>query len=59
MHVRMDDESERWYIAYFLDAHNQPVLELRFSSMPPSHWRMSEADIEQMNDMHKGGIGVS
>ncbi|RYR08240.1 hypothetical protein Ahy_B05g075814 [Arachis hypogaea] len=23
------------------------------------HRRMSEADIEQMNDMHKGGIGVS
>ncbi|KAL4287343.1 hypothetical protein AHAS_Ahas19G0176700 [Arachis hypogaea] len=27
--------------------------------MLPSHRRMSEADIEQMNDMRKGGIGVS
>ncbi|RYR14065.1 hypothetical protein Ahy_B04g070726 isoform A [Arachis hypogaea] len=27
--------------------------------MLPGHWRMSEADIEQMNDMRKGGIGVS
>ncbi|RYR53423.1 hypothetical protein Ahy_A06g028519 [Arachis hypogaea] len=40
-------------------AHNHHVLELRFSSMLPGHQRMSEAYIEQMNDMRKGGIGVS
>ncbi|XP_020963878.1 protein FAR1-RELATED SEQUENCE 5-like [Arachis ipaensis] len=59
MLLRMDDESERWHVAYFLDAHNHHVLKLRFSSMLPGHRRMSEADIEQMNDMRKGGIGVS
>ncbi|RYR12071.1 protein FAR1-RELATED SEQUENCE 5-like [Arachis ipaensis] len=55
----MDDESGRWHVAYFSNAHNHHVLELRFSSMLPSHRRMSEADIEQMNDMRKWGIGVS
>ncbi|RYR29224.1 hypothetical protein Ahy_B01g053572 isoform A [Arachis hypogaea] len=55
----MDDELERWYVAYFSDAHNHHVLELRFSSMLLGHRRMSEADIEQMNDMRKEGIGVS
>ncbi|XP_057719811.1 protein FAR1-RELATED SEQUENCE 5-like [Arachis stenosperma] len=55
----MDDESGRWHVAYFSDAHNHHVLELRFSSMLPGHQRMSEAYIEQMNDMRKGGIGVS
>ncbi|KAL1325357.1 hypothetical protein AAHE18_13G154900 [Arachis hypogaea] len=55
----MDDESGRWCVAYFSDAHNHHVLELRFSSMLPGHRRMSEADIEQMNDMRKGSIGVS
>ncbi|RYQ89877.1 hypothetical protein Ahy_B09g096285 isoform C [Arachis hypogaea] len=59
MLLRMDDESGRWLVAYFSDMHNHHVLELRFSSMLPSHRRMSEADIEQMNDMRKGGIGVS
>ncbi|RYR76604.1 hypothetical protein Ahy_A01g001192 [Arachis hypogaea] len=59
MLLRMDDESGRWHVAYFSDAHNHHVLELRFSSMLPGHRRMSEADIEQMNDMRKGDIGVS
>ncbi|RYR58127.1 protein FAR1-RELATED SEQUENCE 5-like [Arachis hypogaea] len=59
MLLRMDDESRHWHVAYFSDAHNHHVLELRFSSMLPGHRRMSEADIEQMNDMRKGGIGVS
>ncbi|RYQ83017.1 hypothetical protein Ahy_B10g101633 [Arachis hypogaea] len=59
MLLRMDDESGRWLVAYFSDVHNHHVLELRFSSMLPGHRRMSEADIEQMNDMRKGGIGVS
>ncbi|XP_016178863.1 protein FAR1-RELATED SEQUENCE 5-like [Arachis ipaensis] len=59
MLLRMDNESGRWHVAYFSDAHNHNVLELRFSSMLPGHRRMSEADIEQMNDMRKGGIGVS
>ncbi|XP_057733776.1 protein FAR1-RELATED SEQUENCE 5-like [Arachis stenosperma] len=59
MHVRMDDESGRWHVAYFSDAHNHRVLKLQFSSMLPGHQRMSESDIEQMNDMHKGSIGVS
>ncbi|RYQ94929.1 hypothetical protein Ahy_B08g089901 [Arachis hypogaea] len=59
MLLRMDDESGRWHVAYFSDAHNHHVLELRFSSILPGHRRMSEADIEQMNDMRKGGIGVS
>ncbi|XP_025670587.1 protein FAR1-RELATED SEQUENCE 5-like [Arachis hypogaea] len=59
MLLRMDDESGRWLVAYFSDAHNHHVLELRLSSMLPGHRRMSEADIEQMNDMRKGGIGVS
>ncbi|RYR63294.1 hypothetical protein Ahy_A04g021093 [Arachis hypogaea] len=55
----MDDESGRWHVAYFSDAHNHHVLELQFSSMLPSHRRMSEADIGQMNDMRKWGIGIS
>ncbi|RYR66589.1 hypothetical protein Ahy_A03g012609 [Arachis hypogaea] len=55
----MDDESGHWHVAYFSDVHNHHVLELRFSSMLPGHRRMSEADIEQMNDMRKGGIGIS
>ncbi|XP_072073468.1 protein FAR1-RELATED SEQUENCE 5-like [Arachis hypogaea] len=59
MLLRMDDESGRWHVAFFSDAHNHHVLELRFSSMLPGHRRMSEADIQQMNDMRKGGIGVS
>ncbi|QHO53468.1 Putative protein-RELATED SEQUENCE [Arachis hypogaea] len=59
MLLRMDDESGRWHVAYFSDAHNHHVLKLRFSSMLLGHRRMSEADIEQMNDMRKGGIGVS
>ncbi|RYR18077.1 hypothetical protein Ahy_B03g062706 [Arachis hypogaea] len=59
MLLRMDDESGRWHVAFFSDAHNHHVLELRFSSMLPGHRRMSKADIEQMNDMRKGGIGVS
>ncbi|RYR66308.1 hypothetical protein Ahy_A03g012297 [Arachis hypogaea] len=59
MLLRMDDESGRWHVAFFSDAHNHHVLELRFSSMLPGHQRMSEADIQQMNDMRKGGIGVS
>ncbi|RYR65679.1 hypothetical protein Ahy_A03g011607 [Arachis hypogaea] len=59
MLLRMDDESGRWHVAFFSDAHNHHVLELRFSSMLPGHRKMSEADIEQMNDMRKGGIGVS
>ncbi|XP_072054363.1 protein FAR1-RELATED SEQUENCE 5-like [Arachis hypogaea] len=59
MLLSMDDESGRWHVAYFSDAHNHHVLELRFSSMLPGHRRMSEADIKQMNDMRKGGIGVS
>ncbi|RYR46891.1 hypothetical protein Ahy_A07g032754 [Arachis hypogaea] len=56
MHVSMDDESEHWYVAHVSNEHNHPVLELKFSSMLPSHRRMNEADIEQMNDMHKGDI---
>ncbi|XP_052114427.1 uncharacterized protein LOC107480712 [Arachis duranensis] len=59
MLLSMDDESGRWHVAFFSDAHNHHVLELRFSSMLPGHRKMSEADIEQMNDMRKGGIGVS
>ncbi|XP_057723744.1 protein FAR1-RELATED SEQUENCE 5-like [Arachis stenosperma] len=59
MLLRMDDESGHWHVAFFSDAHNHHVLELRFSSMLPGHQRMSEANIEQMNDMHKGGIGLS
>ncbi|XP_057728714.1 protein FAR1-RELATED SEQUENCE 5-like [Arachis stenosperma] len=59
MLLRMDDESGCWHVAYFSDAHNHHVLELRFSSILPGHRRMSEADIEHMNDMRKGGIGVS
>ncbi|RYR55795.1 hypothetical protein Ahy_A05g021670 [Arachis hypogaea] len=59
MQVRMDDELGRRYVAYFSDEHNHSVLELRFSSMLPSHRRMSEVDIEQMNDIRKGGIPVS
>ncbi|RYR25571.1 hypothetical protein Ahy_B02g059383 [Arachis hypogaea] len=59
MLLRMDDESGRWHVVYFSNAHNHHVLELRFSSMLPGHRKMSEADIEQMNDMRKGGIGVS
>ncbi|RYR07003.1 hypothetical protein Ahy_B05g074325 [Arachis hypogaea] len=55
----MDDESGRWHVTYFSDAHNHHVLELQFSSMLLGHRRMSEADIEQMNDMPKGGTGVS
>ncbi|KAL4364851.1 hypothetical protein AHAS_Ahas07G0047400 [Arachis hypogaea] len=58
MHVSMDDESEHWYVAHVSNEHNHPVLELKFSSMLPSHRRMNEADIEQMNDMHKGDIAV-
>ncbi|RYR25957.1 hypothetical protein Ahy_B02g060015 [Arachis hypogaea] len=46
MQVCMDDESEYWYVTYFSDEHNHPVLDLLFSSMFPSHRRMSEADIE-------------
>ncbi|KAL4286818.1 hypothetical protein AHAS_Ahas19G0124200 [Arachis hypogaea] len=59
MLLRMDDESGRWRVAYFSNAHNHHVLELQFSSMLPGHRRMSEADIEQMNNMCKGGVGVS
>ncbi|RYR58469.1 hypothetical protein Ahy_A05g024256 [Arachis hypogaea] len=59
MLLRMDDESGRCHVAYFSDAHNHHALELQFSSMLLSHRRMSEADIEQMSDMRKGGIGVS
>ncbi|XP_057747507.1 protein FAR1-RELATED SEQUENCE 5-like [Arachis stenosperma] len=59
MLLRMDDESGHWHVAYFSDAHNHHILELRFSSMLLGHRRMSKADIEQMNDMCKGGIGVS
>ncbi|RYQ84074.1 hypothetical protein Ahy_B10g102969 [Arachis hypogaea] len=55
MHVRMDDKSGHWYVTRI----NHPILELQFSSMLPCHRRMSKADIEQMNDMHKEGIGVS
>ncbi|RYR78094.1 hypothetical protein Ahy_A01g002832 [Arachis hypogaea] len=56
MHVCIDDESEHWHVAYFSDAHNPNVLELRFSSTLLGHQRMSEADIEQMNDMRNGGL---
>ncbi|RYR77174.1 hypothetical protein Ahy_A01g001635 [Arachis hypogaea] len=46
MLLHMDDESGRWHVAFFSDAHNHHVLELRFSSMLPGHRRMSEADIK-------------
>ncbi|XP_015942960.1 uncharacterized protein LOC107468216 [Arachis duranensis] len=59
MQVRMDDESGRWYVAYLSDEHNYPILELRFSFILPSHRRMSEMNIEQMNNMCKGDISIS
>ncbi|XP_057746185.1 protein FAR1-RELATED SEQUENCE 5-like [Arachis stenosperma] len=51
--VHMDNESGYWYIAYFLNEHNHSALDLRFASMLPSHWKISEEDIEQMNEMRK------
>ncbi|KAL4357155.1 hypothetical protein AHAS_Ahas09G0158400 [Arachis hypogaea] len=59
MHVCMDDESERWYVVYFSNEHNHPIFDLQFSATLPSHRKMSKADIEQMNEMHKGSIPVS
>ncbi|MED6208966.1 hypothetical protein PIB30_050038 [Stylosanthes scabra] len=59
MQVRLDGQSDMYYVAFFSDEDNHPVMDLRFSAMLPHHRRMSEAGIDQMNDMRKGGILVT
>ncbi|XP_016200038.1 protein FAR1-RELATED SEQUENCE 5-like isoform X3 [Arachis ipaensis] len=58
MEIRVDAPSGRWFISYFSDEHNHPLLDPRLTGLLPGHRFMSEADIGHMVNMKKGGISV-
>ncbi|KAL4287284.1 hypothetical protein AHAS_Ahas19G0170800 [Arachis hypogaea] len=58
MEIRVDAPSGRWFISYFSDKHNHPLLDPRLTGLLPGHRFMFEADIGHMVNMKKGGISV-
>ncbi|KAL4337819.1 hypothetical protein AHAS_Ahas12G0148300 [Arachis hypogaea] len=58
MEIRLDAPSGRWFIFYFSDEHNHPLLDPRLTGLLRGHRFMSEADIGYMINMKKGGISV-
>ncbi|KAJ1417093.1 hypothetical protein SESBI_16779 [Sesbania bispinosa] len=47
----------RWYCTWFDDDHNHDLLDAIHCGMLPAHRKMSESEINQMNEMMKVGIG--
>ncbi|XP_025692742.1 protein FAR1-RELATED SEQUENCE 5-like [Arachis hypogaea] len=58
MEIRQDAPSGRWFISYFYDEHNHPLLDPRLTGSLRGHRFMFKADIGHMVNMKKGGIGV-
>ncbi|RYR49483.1 hypothetical protein Ahy_A07g035989 [Arachis hypogaea] len=58
MEIRVDVPSGCWFISYFSDEHNHPLLDPRLIGLLPRHRFMFEADIGHMVNMKKGGISV-
>ncbi|QHN78282.1 Putative protein-RELATED SEQUENCE [Arachis hypogaea] len=58
MEIHVDAPSGHWFISYFSDEHNHPLLDPWLTGLLPGHRFMSEADIGHMVNMKKGGINV-
>ncbi|RYR12085.1 hypothetical protein Ahy_B04g069610 [Arachis hypogaea] len=58
MEIRLEAPSGRWFIFYFSDEHNHPLLDPRLTGLLRGHRFMSEVDIDHMINMKKGGISV-
>ncbi|RYR78116.1 hypothetical protein Ahy_A01g002850 isoform B [Arachis hypogaea] len=58
MEIRLDAPSGRWFISYFSDEHNNPLLDPQLTGLLRGHRFMSEVDIGHMVNMKKGGISV-
>ncbi|RYR62997.1 hypothetical protein Ahy_A04g020778 [Arachis hypogaea] len=56
MEIRLDAPSGHWFISYFSDEHNHPLLDPRLTGLLRGHRFMSEVDIGHMINMKKGGI---
>ncbi|KAJ1398922.1 MULE transposase domain [Sesbania bispinosa] len=55
--VHVDIVTCRWYCTWFDDVHNHDMLNEVHCAMLPGHRRMSDSEINQMNEMMKVGIG--
>ncbi|XP_057760908.1 protein FAR1-RELATED SEQUENCE 5-like [Arachis stenosperma] len=58
MEICLDAPSGRWFISYFSDEHNHPLLDPRLTGLLRGHRFMFEADIGHMINMKKGWISV-
>ncbi|KAL4344143.1 hypothetical protein AHAS_Ahas11G0148900 [Arachis hypogaea] len=54
MEIRLDAPSDRWFISYFSDEHNHPLLDPCLTGLLRGHRFMSEANIGHMINMKKG-----
>ncbi|RYR46698.1 hypothetical protein Ahy_A07g032477 isoform A [Arachis hypogaea] len=57
--VKFVSETGKGHIFYFSDEHNHDLLDTQFSSMLPTHRKISKADIMQMMNMLKSRISTS
>ncbi|KAJ1392797.1 MULE transposase domain [Sesbania bispinosa] len=58
MKIRVNKQTGRWHVTYFSDDHTHKLLDPKYSRMLPTHRRMNDADIMQMNNMRKAGISA-
>ncbi|XP_016178510.1 uncharacterized protein LOC107620946 [Arachis ipaensis] len=54
MEIRLDAPGGHWFISYFSDEHNHPLLDPRLTGLLRGHRFMFEADIGHMINMKKG-----
>ncbi|XP_057432632.1 protein FAR1-RELATED SEQUENCE 4-like [Lotus japonicus] len=58
LQLHIDIEDKRWYVRSIYDEHNHKLVDLSLVGLLPSHRRMNEGDILQMNNMTKVGVST-
>ncbi|XP_057419180.1 protein FAR1-RELATED SEQUENCE 5-like [Lotus japonicus] len=58
LQLHIDIEDKRWYVRSIYDEHNHKLVDLSLVGLLPSHRRMNDGDILQMNNMTKVGVST-
>ncbi|XP_057444493.1 protein FAR1-RELATED SEQUENCE 5-like [Lotus japonicus] len=58
LQLHIDNEDKIWYVRSIYDEHNHTLINMSLVGLIPSHRRMNEADILQMNNMTKVGVST-